>query len=472
MLSRHRLAVISVSVICSLVTITTVLHLYSSSLLHRDVAAAVDSPSSSSELTQTELATGVTELAAVNPTPAEPSPVLVWTSLQNGQDKETTFFSAHYEMRKNSPLRGAVTVLGYHMKALKDLKLYYVLTYPNKSSMCITVPLQQQTLVLANLDGDKIATSHMYVCGLRCRRSECSEDEIPVSVAISRNTDCTDASAQIPVINRQLPKESEKKTLGTCVQGPVYGSTSLEEIVEFIEMNRALGVDIITLYVMEMENETWQFLEDHYVNRGYLRLLRWKKMEKWIPLHYFGQPLLLQDCLYRNMHKVKYLAIHDLDEILLPKTHKTLPQLLNSIEGHDSYHSYSFGNCFYIENESEDKLSIVPCDKMHVPKYFTKTNRLKCYCFDHSPYRNKYIVQTDLAVELCTHELCRYIRGRSYDIPHSLANNAHYRNALPNDCNDKTTTHDTAAFQHQAAVIESIGEQLCMSPSIDLRRKL
>ena len=279
------------------------------------------------------------------PAVATTQPLLAWTSLQNGKDNDTTFFSAHYEMRKDSPLRGAITVLGYHMKSLKDLELYCELTYPNGTSECVAKPLQQNKLVLVNLDADKIATSHMYVCRLKCSSSaECSDDEVPVSVALSRNTDCTGASGQIPVVNRQLPKESEKKMFGVCVQGPIYGSTSLQQIVDFIEMNRALGVEMVILYVMEMEEETWQFLQDHYVKQGQLQLLRWKKVKKWVPLHYFGQPLLMQDCLYRNMHRVKYLAIHDLDELLLPKIHKNLLEVVNSIKGHDNYHSYVFGN--------------------------------------------------------------------------------------------------------------------------------
>ena len=73
---------------------------------------------------------------------------------------------------------------------------------------------------MTHLDETTFATSHAYVCRLKCSSTECSEDEVPVSVALSKNTDATGASAQMPVLNHQLPKESNKKMfqIGVCVQ--------------------------------------------------------------------------------------------------------------------------------------------------------------------------------------------------------------------------------------------------------------
>ena len=386
---------------------------------------------------------------------------LVWTSLQNALDQDTTFFSAHYESRRSAPYTPAIIVMGYHMKSLKDPKLYCKFTYSSKISKCMTEPLEQINLCTGGLDADKVATSHMYVCRLKCSSSaECSDDEVPVSVALSRNTDCTGASGQIPVVNRQLPRESEKKMFGVCVQSPTYGSTSLHQIVDFIEMNRALGVEIVTLYVMEMEEETWQFLQDHYVKQGQLQLLRWKKVKKWVPLHYFGQPLLMQDCLYRNMHRVKYLVLIDLDELLLPKRYKNLLELVNSIKGHDNYHSFVLGSCLYTKNEAEEKPT-VPCDKVIVPQYFEKTNRISCYCSDQYSYRQKFMIRTEFVLDLFVHWVCWSMKGKEYHVQHSVGVIAHYRNTLPGDCTDKSTTHDTTALQYQSTVMQAIQEHVC-----------
>ena len=65
----------------------------------------------------------------------------------------------------------------------------------------------------------------------------------------------------------------------------------LQQIVEFIEMNRVLGAEIITMYVMEMKEDALQFLLRHYSKHGLLQLVKWKKLQRWDPLHYVGQIL-------------------------------------------------------------------------------------------------------------------------------------------------------------------------------------
>lgn len=45
----------------------------------------------------------------------------------------------------------------------------------------------------------------------------------------------------------------------------------------------------------------------------------------WLPehgpgeLHYFGQIPALNDCLYRYMYQSRYVALHDIDELILPQ---------------------------------------------------------------------------------------------------------------------------------------------------------
>ena len=46
----------------------------------------------------------------------------------------------------------------------------------------------------------------------------------------------------------------------------------------------------------------------------------------------FAQAIADYHCHLMNIHKFKYLAFHDLDEILMPRKHQTLPQLFNSLE--------------------------------------------------------------------------------------------------------------------------------------------
>ena len=391
---------------------------------------------------------------------------LTWTSLESGNGKDTNFFSAYFDRRKDVPERNTVVVFGYHMKSLKVSRWYCLFTYADKTStVCLAEAAKQVGFCTSGLDGDKRAEAFSYVCKVKCRSNECTNDEIPTFVALSRNSDCAGASAPIPVRNRQLPRISEKKTFGVCVQSPVYGkSVDLQQISEFIEMNQVLGAEIITLYFMEMKEDLLQFLHDHYVKEGLLHLVKWKKVKKWDPLHYFGQALIMHDCLHRNMHRVKYLALLDLDELILPLKHQNLPELIASFGGEDDYHSYQFGNCFYVENKDEVSKITLPCKEVSVPKYFQRTSRRKCYCHDRSGYRQKYVIRTEYIIDMFIHWVCKAVKGKKqYTVSHSVAVNAHYRETLPDDCRDKSSIHDTTLLKYQSEVVSAMGQRMCSS---------
>ena len=404
--------------------------------------------------------------------------LLTWTSLQYtgnfSAEYDTNFFSAYYDRRKiygngkgTGRGRPALIVLGYHMKSLKDLHLYCLYTYTTsstESTVCFGEEAKQVKSCNSLLDGDKRATSFTYVCVLKCESVDCTDEEIPVFVALSSSPDCVATSGNIPVRNRQLPHMSDKKMFGVCLQSPVYGQIDLQQIVEFIEMNRVLGAEIITMYIMELKEDVLQFLLHHYSKRGLLQLVKWKKVQKWDPLHYFGQILTMHDCLYRNM-RVKYLAVVDLDEVLLPLKHRSLLQLVESIGGQENYryHSYRFGNCYYVSSSNANNASMPrPCKQVTLPKYFQRTNQVRCYCDDHHfSYRSKYIMQTEVIVDMGIHGICQATRGVEYKVPHSVAVNAHYRNPIPNDCTDKGSKYDPSALKYQPLVVEALGHQFC-----------
>ena len=45
----------------------------------------------------------------------------------------------------------------------------------------------------------------------------------------------------------------------------------------------------------------------------------------WLPdgspsqIHYYGQVPALNDCVYRYMYQTRYIALHDMDELILPQ---------------------------------------------------------------------------------------------------------------------------------------------------------
>ena len=383
---------------------------------------------------------------------------LKWTSLKAGTDKNTAFFSAYYDERKGAPNRPAVIVLGYHMKSLKNPDLRCVFTFQDGSSLCSNKPVAGIGNSCINIHDDgKMATSYTYICPLSCVKSMCSADEVPLSVAMSTGGNCRDKSETIPVQDCRFKEiESKKKLLGVC-PSPVY-KLGQQDIIEFIEMNKALEVDLVSLYLMPgMDKNMTQHLQERYSKDGALNLkmYQWKEMPMWSILHYNGQLLAIHDCMYRNMYQVEYLIVTDLDELIIPFKHENYMDMINSFKARSwsSTHSYRFLNRFFAINASQPP-TLPNCNGLTLPKYFHRTNQLKCL---YNIYlRPKYIMRPQLVVQVAVHGVCQVVKGREYHVSPNNAILGHFRNSIPDDCKDRRTIKQVALLKYQSRVTQQM----------------
>ena len=257
---------------------------------------------------------------------------LHWTSLYGKHDKDSyNFFSAYYDSRANPKQhRPAVIVMGYVHKEVRDVHFYCVLKYSNGSRSCSKEAAFRQhpsTCFSPVLH----AKEFQFFCKVG------SDEEPPVSVQLSTSNTCEPQffSGEIPVRNRKYTSMTQvaPKKFGVCVGGPLVqeGPTVIKDVVEFVEMSTALGVELIVLYVNEtqVDIKVLEFIWKHYPDT--VRTVGWKAFDKWYPMHYHGQLLIISDCLYRVMYEVEYLAVIDLDEMIIPVKHNNLGRNGDSI---------------------------------------------------------------------------------------------------------------------------------------------
>ena len=381
---------------------------------------------------------------------------LKWTSLKQGTDNDTAFFSAYYDERKGASNRPAVVVLGYHMKSLKNPNLRCVFTFKSGSSVCSSKPVEGIDNSCINIHDDgKMATSYIYICPLSCAESTCNEDEIPLSIAMSTGSNCDGKSETIPVQDcRRKEVESKQKTFGVC-PSPIY-KLGLQDIIEFIEMTKALGVDLVNLYLMPgLDEDMIRYLQERYLKDGAfdLEMFQWREMYMHRILHYNGQLLAIHDCMYRNMYRAKYLVVTDLDELIIPFKHNNYMEMIKSFKANSDTHSFGFLNRFFAINDSPPPM-LPDCNGLTLPKYFHRTNQLKCLY--NMNFRPKYIMQPQLVIQVAVHGVCQVIKGRNYPISSNNAILGHFRNSIPDDCKDRRTTKQVALLKYQSRVIQQM----------------
>ena len=360
---------------------------------------------------------------------------LHWTSLYGkGEEDSYHFFAAYYDGRASVPDRPVVIVLGYVRRNVAAIKLYCLFKFTNGSEICLKQPAEEKNLHCHIRN----AAPRQYFCKIR------NTEEPPISIRMSTKSSCklVSNSGEIPVQNRLSGANVKVKKFGVCVEGPVVQKdyTTLQKLVQFIEMNRVLGAEVIYFYInlMQMRSDDLRYILEHYSD--IVRVIEWKKFNKWVPLYYYGQLLIMNDCLLRNMYEIEHLVINDLDEIILPVEHDNWTEMLN-FNGSWRYASYTFQNRFLVENTRPStplQLSNNCTAGLQVPMYFTRRTVHPCNKF--TGYRAKFIVKPRIALLPSVHGMCTSIGGyiTAYNAPAHLGINAHYRDHIPWVCPKRT----------------------------------
>jgi hypothetical protein len=202
---------------------------------------------------------------------------------------------------------------------------------------------------------------------------------IPVSVSILPFSDFenVEVTNRLRVINSKNggtgTYQVNKTDIGVCVK-PIracYNRTL--EIIEFIELNKILGVSKFTVYNQSMSEEVSCVL-NYYMNQEHsVYVLAWDLMnaDSKLHIHDTGGLAARNDCVYRNMNEFHYLMMVDLDEFIIPHVNTSLQDMLKYLNSkyfgvrnvQKSTHqklisSYNFKNGFFYLQFGNNLISI------------------------------------------------------------------------------------------------------------------
>ncbi|EYC15683.1 hypothetical protein Y032_0036g3295 [Ancylostoma ceylanicum] len=129
-----------------------------------------------------------------------------------------------------------------------------------------------------------------------------------------------------------------KHQLTICLPFVFGDRYSGKSLVEFMELNRILGVEHVIIYLDESDiPANLSSVISFYENMNVLEVVRLRIPVASKQIWYHGQLVAVTDCLYRSMGVSRFVAFHDLDEFLIPQKPELLPQtapllaLLNTV---------------------------------------------------------------------------------------------------------------------------------------------
>ncbi|KAH9494764.1 hypothetical protein Btru_020518 [Bulinus truncatus] len=132
-----------------------------------------------------------------------------------------------------------------------------------------------------------------------------------------------------PTNNLTIVYPSRKKRTLTVCHSVIYNTSDHRQLVQSIEMNRLLGTDHIYIYNHSATDKANRALR-HYQRQGLVTVMSWSipTSQVW----YLGQNMAINDCVFRNRGVSTYVAILDRDEVVVPRQHQSLIEVLEAAD--------------------------------------------------------------------------------------------------------------------------------------------
>ncbi|XP_029469163.1 uncharacterized protein LOC115097460 [Rhinatrema bivittatum] len=162
---------------------------------------------------------------------------------------------------------------------------------------------------------------------------------------------------QLPIFeirNREPAMFSTEFTV--CISAMFGHYNNVLQFIQAVEMYKLLGAQKVMIY----KNSCSQLMEEilqYYITEGTVEVIPWPINEylnvsqRWHysmdpkDIGYYGQVTALNDCVYRNMYTSKYVALNDIDEIILPLKHHDWKTLVHNLQKENLN-----AGVFYFEN--------------------------------------------------------------------------------------------------------------------------
>ncbi|XP_063288968.1 uncharacterized protein LOC134573263 [Pelobates fuscus] len=251
-----------------------------------------------------------------------------------------------------------------------------------------------------------------------------------------------------------------------CISALFGSYNNVLQFIQSMEMYRMLGVQKVILYHTDSSAILKQLLT-YYIKQNFLELIPWpittyiNVSSGWHypehpgDLHYYGQTAALNDCIYRNMYRSKYIALNDIDELILPARHKNWNELVDYLQ-----HSNPDASVFIFENHVFP-ISFVNQSKPD-PEEWKSVPGVNIIRHDHREPNDpsevnptKLILNPRDVVRTSVHTPLDF-SGQEYRVPREIAQLCHYRQPKKKEITDDMLIEDYILSPFENALVERV----------------
>jgi len=393
-------------------------------------------------------------------------------------------YGAYLDVRTNNRLGPTVRILGMINRLEPQVKTFCQLWFSDSNEPIISKVLEYKYIWYKKWGNYKHGLFQPYL--LACQLPKSHWNKTPASVSIVENK-CDKATNNLRVIYNK-PEEGEgKKKFAVCVKGLDFPEDDLSiKLTEWLEVLGSLGADKIFLYNLEVHPNITKVL-DYYSNQGLvdvtplslpgyqpnLPILQHMYLKSKLNNKRQNELIPYNDCLYRNMYRFEYIALLDIDEVIMPLKHNNWDDMMKEViqkslkVKNETRASWNFRNVYFMDEmldaNEHQHFKDIP-EYLHMMQHvyrssnYTKPGQyVKCF---HNP--EKALILHNHFPLGCLGGVCT-----SYPVDTSLAHLQHYRQdcvgSLKKSCaNDfkSSSVKDTSIWKVKDVVISKTNEAL------------
>ncbi|KAM8934327.1 glycosyltransferase family 92 protein C33H5.2-like [Pelodytes ibericus] len=256
-----------------------------------------------------------------------------------------------------------------------------------------------------------------------------------------------------------------------CISALFGSYNNVLQFIESMEMYQMLGVQKVVIYHTDSSPAMNKVLA-YYKGRNFLDLISWpitsflNVSSGWHypehpgDLHYYGQTAALNDCIYRHMYTSKYIALNDIDEIILPVNLTDWSEMMERlIQEKPAASVFVFENHLFPATLEDKQNPLTPAEWNSVPgvNIIQHVKREPNQPTEINP--SKMIVNPRDVVRTSVHVPLDFI-GEQYNVPQDIAKLCHYRQPKQKELAANMLITDPIMFKHEKALIKNVNKVL------------
>ncbi|XP_048368095.1 uncharacterized protein LOC125441530 [Sphaerodactylus townsendi] len=370
------------------------------------------------------------------------------------KDNRTFIIAPYFDNRKNNMTRVIAIV---HHKEVKELYCWFC--HPSKGEIYIS---KAEIHVLSDrFDFPYGATD------LRCLEPEAWEPHyMLIHWSPSGDPD------HLPLFEiRNRDHEGSLVDFTVCISTMFGGYNNVLQFVQSMEMYKILGVDKVVIY----KNSCSPLMEkvlDFYIAEGIVEIIPWpidsylNVSPQWHhamdpkDIGYYGQIPALNDCVYRNMYRSKYLLLNDVDEIILPIKYPDWKTMMHNLQG-----QHPTAAVFFFESHLFPEHVFTLHDPFNISSWrkIPGTNILQ-HVFrepDSDPVQNprKMIIDPRKVVQQSVHKALQAYGG-DVNVPMNVGFMLHHRATKQPKLPRESLIMDTSLWKYNMSLVENVNKAL------------